>query len=521
MSLDPSSSQSASTCPRCHTFLPAAAGVCPICGWQLTSSAPVPTLPGPAEDLEIVRATLAAEYDVREELGRGGMAIVYRAREHALDRDVAIKVLPLAHSHDAALVERFQREARTAAQLTHPHIIPIHRVGQVRGVAYFAMAYLSGPSLARLLRERGRLACDELRYLLIQVADALHYAAQRGVVHRDIKPDNILLDDAGRYVVTDFGIAKAAGSTQLTEIGVSVGTPRYMSPEQAQGQPLDGRSDLYSLGIVAYQCLVGRPPYDLRDSLAVLYAHVNTPLPRPELRTKEERELFAVIERLAAKDPAERFQAGADVITALGGGESERRHSATSFGPGDPTIPLPRARDAASPVDAVLDAVRRSTAPGIRRWTLGAMIAVMAIVGVFALRSPDGARARCEVALAEAPLESFVLLVEAIASIPPGAPIALTYDVCGLERGVPYTARLTMTRTERGGVMGGVRRLFGGGPKPLTVTFDEVADGFATARRRDVDLGTLEPGSYRLVLVVTDARGRRRERSHGFVILEP
>src|SRR5437773_2841646 len=166
----------------------------------------------PTDSLEItnVRSALEADYEVLEELGRGGMAVVYRARERELDREVAIKVLPPALAFDSEFVDRFQREARTAGQLEHPHIVPIYRVGRKEQVIYFVMKFLRGQSLSAVLRERGKLDVGEVRRILIETVGALGYAAKRGVVHRDIKPDNILLDAEGRCVVTDFGIAKTS-----------------------------------------------------------------------------------------------------------------------------------------------------------------------------------------------------------------------------------------------------------------------------------------------------------------------
>ena len=279
---------------------------------------PVP--PAPPTDLEIgvVRAALEADYEVLEELGRGGMAVVYRARERALDREVAIKVLPAMLAFDAAFVERFEREAKTAGQLEHPNIVPIYRVGRQGTVIFFVMKFLRGQSLSAILRERPKLEVHEVRHILLETASALGYAAKRGVVHRDIKPDNILLDTEGHCVVTDFGIAKTATGPH-TAAGTSMGTPRYMSPEHAQGVPVDGRSDIYSLGVVAYQCLAGATPFDGDDPFAILYKHINTPIPKPELATEEEQSLYAVIEKMLAKKPDERFQSAGEIIAALGG----------------------------------------------------------------------------------------------------------------------------------------------------------------------------------------------------------
>src|SRR3954463_9037817 len=268
---------------------------------------------------ELVRVLLADDYEILEELGRGGMAVVFRAREKALDREVAIKVLPARLAVDKEFVDRFEHEARIAAKLEHPNIVPIYRVGRAGPngeVIYFVMKLLRGQSLSAVLRERGKLETGDVRRILMETASALGYAAKRSVVHRDIKPDNIMLDSEGRCVVTDFGIAKSPGGQQTTA-GLSLGTPRYMSPEHAMGSPLDGRSDMYSLGIVAYQCLIGKTPFDADDPLAVLYKHINEPLPKPTLANDEERELFAIIARMLAKKPDERFQTGNELIEAL------------------------------------------------------------------------------------------------------------------------------------------------------------------------------------------------------------
>ena len=330
-------------CSRCGSAVPSDARHCTACGHSLRTSAPADT---PLSDLEQVRAALAAEYDVRGELGRGGMAIVYRARETALEREVAIKVLPTVLAFDAEFVERFQREARTAAGLEHPHIIPVYRVGRAGPVTYFVMKYLRGGSLSDLLGRRGRLAPPEVRRLLIDTAAALGHAARRSVVHRDVKPDNILFDEGGSPTVTDFGIAKAAQGQRLTSTGMSIGTPHYMSPEQARAQGTDGRSDLYSLGVVGYQCLTGRVPFDGPDAYAIGLQHITDPLPEPLLGDPDERRVFAIIRRLLAKEPGDRFADADALVQALSGGavapvqlEGERRE------------PLYLPRDASQPVN--------------------------------------------------------------------------------------------------------------------------------------------------------------------------
>ena len=272
-----------------------------------------------ATDLDIVQAALEGDYEVLQEIGRGGMATVYRARERMLDREVAIKVLPFNLAFDDSFVERFLREARTSAKLEHPHIIPIHRVGVSGQVTYFVMKLLRGQSLSDRLAEHGPLSADETRRVLVETASALGYAHRNGVVHRDIKPDNILLDEAGRCVVTDFGIARSGSDSKLTATGTSVGTPRYMSPEQARARDVDGRSDIYSLGVVAYECLTGRTPFDGSDPFAILMDHINAPVPTPALATAEARSLYAIVERMLAKQADDRFVDAEQLVAVLTG----------------------------------------------------------------------------------------------------------------------------------------------------------------------------------------------------------
>jgi serine/threonine protein kinase len=274
---------------------------------------------GVLQELDLVRESLAAEYEIIEELGRGGMAMVYRAKDRQLEREVAVKVLPFSLAFDTEFVERFQREARTAAQLEHPNIISIYRVGRSGRVIYFVMKFLRGGSLSTVLGARKKLTPPEIRRLLSEAGSALGYAAQRGIVHRDIKPDNIMFDEFGQSVLTDFGIAKAASGQKLTGTGMSIGTPHYMSPEQARAQAIDGRSDIYSLGVVAYQCLTGTVPYDGEDSFSIGYKHITEPIPTPSLVTADERRIFEVIKRMLMKDPNDRFQSCEELVASFRG----------------------------------------------------------------------------------------------------------------------------------------------------------------------------------------------------------
>jgi serine/threonine-protein kinase len=261
------------------------------------------------------------QYELEREIGRGGMAVVFRARDRRLNRPVAIKVLPPELAYDQAVRVRFTREAQTAAQLSHAHIVPIYDVGERDGIAYLVMALVTGGNLGALLAREPRQPVHEVRRFLCEIADALAYAHARGVIHRDIKPDNILLDrDSGRTSVTDFGIARAMeAGTRLTLTGVAVGTPTYMSPEQAMGdREIDGRSDLYSLGVVAYQMLTGRLPFTAGNSMAMLLKHVNERPPAiADLRPDTPRALQEAIERALMKSPEDRWPSASAMRDAI------------------------------------------------------------------------------------------------------------------------------------------------------------------------------------------------------------
>jgi serine/threonine protein kinase len=256
---------------------------------------------------------LGNAYTIEGEIGRGGMGVVYRARDERLQRRVAIKVLPPELAFQEDIRQRFTREAQTAARLSHPHIVPIHSVGDGQGLVYFVMGYVDGESVAARIRRRGQLPVEEARRIMRETADALSAAHALSVIHRDIKPDNILLEGTrGRVMVTDFGIAKALSSTSgatLTGIGVAIGTPAFMSPEQAAGErDIDGRSDLYSLGIVTYQMLTGDLPFSAPSVAGILMKQITEPA--PDLRRKRPdipEDLALAVARCLEKDPQNRW----------------------------------------------------------------------------------------------------------------------------------------------------------------------------------------------------------------------
>ncbi len=281
---------------------------------------------------------LSGQYAIKRLIGRGGMGMVYLARDRRLQRLVAIKTLPPQLAADAAVRERFLRETRTAGSMSHPNIVPIYGADEIDGHVFFVMSYIEGDSLATHVRAQGRLdARDVVRYLR-DVAAALAHAHQRGIIHRDIKAENILIErGSDRAMVTDFGIARFAEAAPLTATGQLLGTVYYVSPEQVSGDPVDARSDLYSLGVVGYLALSGRFPFDSELASAVLVSHVTkTPAPLASIAPEVPAALASIIDRCLAKSPAHRYASADDLLAALDVAAPEvERHAA-----GRP--PLPR-----------------------------------------------------------------------------------------------------------------------------------------------------------------------------------
>ena len=323
-------------CSRCGKALDAGSRYCAGCGTAAggtvnataANTTPIPVVPRPGaaprqaqpEDQVVadLREATIGEFDVYAELGRGGMAVVYLALDLTLNRPVAIKVMSPALLYGEGMTERFKREARTAASLSHPNIIPIFAVKETPKILFFVMKYVEGRALDSIVKELGSLPLPMVHTVLTQVGGALAYAHRRGVVHRDIKPANIMIDEEGWCIVTDFGIAKVQEAKSLTSTGAMVGTPHYMSPEQYSGTALSGASDQYALGIVAYELLGGKPPFN-GDSIAeVMKGHLFDP-PRPlnEVRTDCPPALVEIVMRMLAKKPADRFPALDDAVKAL------------------------------------------------------------------------------------------------------------------------------------------------------------------------------------------------------------
>ena len=263
-------------------------------------------------------------YRLVRRLGSGGMADVYLGEQVSLGRHVAIKVLrPETLCHPGA-VQRFEQEARAAAALVHGNIVQIHEVACIDGIHMLVEEYVAGPSLKTWLQARGPLDAAQTLAVLAQVGSALARAADRGVVHRDIKPENLLVTRAGEVKVADFGLARVASENlELTQTGMTIGTPLYMSPEQGEGHEVDIRSDLYSLGATAYHLLAGRPPYSGPTAMSVVLAHIRAPLPPLEpLRPDLPAAVRAIVERLLAKPPEERFATPAELLRAVEAAES-------------------------------------------------------------------------------------------------------------------------------------------------------------------------------------------------------
>ncbi|UCC49302.1 MAG: protein kinase, partial [Gemmatimonadota bacterium] len=312
----------APVCNNCSTPLPEGSKYCNECGTPVPGQVAPRWANGYPTDLrQALQMATAGEYEIHHELGRGGMGSVFLAREIGLDRLVAIKVLPPSLMFDEGLIERFKREARMVAKLHHPNIIPVYRVHHSHNLAFYTMHFVPGRSLSEIMGRNRVPALQEVERTMLEAAAGLGYAHKRGVIHRDVKPANVLIDAEGHVHLTDFGIAKAlVGSTQLTETGAVIGTPQYMAPEQCEGRLVDGRADQYSLAAVGYQLLTGRPPFQSESMKELLYHHLFTP-PRPinALRADTPLGLRDAIHKALSKDPVDRFDTMEDFAMAIEG----------------------------------------------------------------------------------------------------------------------------------------------------------------------------------------------------------
>lgn len=276
---------------------------------------------------ELIGKTIS-QYTIIEEIGRGGMATVYRARQSSMNRTVAIKVLPRHFMHDPDFLVRFQREVDVIAQLEHPHILPIYDYGETDGIPYIVMRYLGGGSMADMIRQ-GRPKLAELEKPFSQLSQALDYAHQQGIIHRDLKPGNIMLDESGNAYLSDFGIARVMGS-KLTGSDMVIGTPAYMSPEQANNLNIDSRSDIYALGIVLFELITGHEPYQAETPLAVMLKHLSEPLPSiREVRGDVPESIEEVINIATAKNPDDRYASAGEMAQAFSEALSGRTSAET------------------------------------------------------------------------------------------------------------------------------------------------------------------------------------------------
>ena len=411
---------STSRCASCSTTLLGGERFCGGCGAPVAfvGSAPAP-VDGQGNSpwdviLRQLRAATLGEFEIKRELGRGGMAAVFLAHEIALNRKVALKVMAPGLMLGEGMVERFRFEAVTIANLTHPHIVRIHAVRQAAEMHFFVMQYLAGRSLERIVRVNGPLAIPVIRTLLAQVGGALGYAHRRGVIHRDVKPANILFDSTGDAIVTDFGIAKVAEEPSQTLAGSVVGTPSYMSPEQCYAHELTGASDQYSLGIVAFEMLTGSAPF-LGPAYTVMQGHTHGEIPSiTALRPDCPRDLEATVRRMLARKPEDRFASMAEAVKAIGAGPlgdhdalrdelivlaALEENAAQDAAVPTPRSPIPQSRPMlagltpTSPAEGVSGAAGSEAParqPSTARWWLLAVPAVAIIGAVVLFRTRSG-----------------------------------------------------------------------------------------------------------------------------------
>ena len=390
--------------------------------------------------MEDLQGQTIGQYQILEEIGRGGMAIVYRAFQPSLNRYVAIKVLPRQFSFDREFVERFQREAQAAARLRHPNIVVIYDVGQQDDVHYIAMELLEGYTLKDLIQQQGWLPPERAIYIVRQAASALDYAHRQGFVHRDVKPANIFVGPEDHTTLTDFGVAKAASGTQLTRAGVLMGTPEYMSPEQAQGLNIDRRTDVYALAIAAYQMLSGQVPFGGATPHAVLYQQIHEPPPpirtlRPDLPPS----LEGVLDKGLAKDPRARHSSAGAFAQALAAAQTVQDRPAASAEIRPTVVAPPHRPPAGQPVPAT----RQRTPFPAWLWGLAGLAAVILVVAVILLAMGGGDGGTPLPSATSDAAQGTPTLVTAVAD----TPLPLTSTLAPAPTAVPPTETLPPTET--------------------------------------------------------------------------
>ena len=311
-------------CDKCGAENRDTAGFCLNCGQKLPRKVSLETEESPLKKdtplsyIDRFKNAVSERYDIINELGRGGMAIVFLAKDKRLERKVAIKLLPEEFQHDDNFRERFIREAKISAKLSHPNIVQIHDVNEIDDFTYFSMSYIDGISLSKVVRKGVPVNPKVIVRIGIQICFALQKAHEQGVIHRDIKPENILIDKKHMPIVVDFGIAKALTESRLSQTGMLIGTPHYMSPEQIKTGIVDGRSDIYSLGCVLYEMATGRPPFKGLDPTSLMYNQVNVMPETPsKVNSHLPEPLSEIIMKAVAKDPSERFQTVAELGKTL------------------------------------------------------------------------------------------------------------------------------------------------------------------------------------------------------------
>jgi serine/threonine protein kinase len=323
-------------------------------------------------------------YRIISQVGRGGMATVYKAYQPSVDRYVAIKVLPSQLAESKEFTTRFQQEARIIARLEHPHILPVFDYGESEGVSYFVMRYMDAGTLKEKMIEGRPLPLHDIDRLFTQLAEALSYAHSRGIIHRDLKPANVLIDSHGNVFLTDFGIAKLleSASPRLTQTDAIMGTPAYISPEQAQGHPVDQRSDIYSLGIILYEMVTGSVPFTAETPLAVLFKHISDPLPPPSLVKPDIPPVIEqVLLKALAKEPRDRFATAAEFVAAW---ERALRDRETVQRPTDAaTVPPVGTASGAQPQKLAAPATKTAAKAGIPTlWIAGCLVGACALFGL-------------------------------------------------------------------------------------------------------------------------------------------